>query len=44
MTVETVQGTGHTVFRDDHAGFMDAVVGGSATCGDADADAGRGLL
>jgi len=27
MTVETVQGTGHTVFRDDHAGFMDAVVG-----------------
>ncbi|MFC9559239.1 alpha/beta fold hydrolase [Agromyces sp. NPDC056965] len=27
MTVETVQGTGHTVFRDDHAGFMDAVLG-----------------
>ena len=27
MTVETVEGTGHTVFRDDHAGFMDTVVG-----------------
>ncbi|WP_350346981.1 alpha/beta hydrolase [Agromyces sp. G08B096] len=27
MTVETVQGTGHTVFRDDHAGFMSAVIG-----------------
>ena len=27
MTVETVRGTGHTVFRDDHAGFMDTVVG-----------------
>ena len=27
MTVETVKGTGHTVFRDDHAGFMDTVVG-----------------
>ncbi|PWC03297.1 alpha/beta hydrolase [Agromyces badenianii] len=27
MTVATVQGTGHTVFRDDHAGFMDAVLG-----------------
>ncbi len=26
MTVETVPGTGHTVFRDDHAGFMDAVM------------------
>jgi len=26
MTVETVEGTGHTVFRDDHAGFMDTVV------------------
>ena len=26
MTVETVAGTGHTVFRDDHAGFMDAVL------------------
>lgn len=25
MTVETVEGTGHTVFRDDHAGFMDTV-------------------
>lgn len=25
MTVATVPGTGHTVFRDDHAGFMDAV-------------------
>ena len=22
MTVETVEGTGHTVFRDEHAGFM----------------------
>jgi pimeloyl-ACP methyl ester carboxylesterase len=27
MTVETVAGAGHTVFRDDHAGFMDAVLG-----------------
>lgn len=27
MTVATVPGTGHTVFRDDHAGFMDAVIG-----------------
>ncbi|MRG61618.1 alpha/beta fold hydrolase [Agromyces sp. CFH 90414] len=27
MTVQTVRGTGHTVFRDDHAGFMDAVIG-----------------
>jgi pimeloyl-ACP methyl ester carboxylesterase len=27
MTVATVRGTGHTVFRDDHAGFMDTVVG-----------------
>ncbi|WP_127793165.1 alpha/beta fold hydrolase [Agromyces sp. LHK192] len=27
MTVQTVRGTGHTVFRDDHAGFMDAVLG-----------------
>jgi pimeloyl-ACP methyl ester carboxylesterase len=26
MTVETVEGTGHTVFRDDHAGFMDTIV------------------
>ena len=26
MTVATVPGTGHTVFRDDHAGFMHAVV------------------
>ena len=26
MTVKTFEGTGHTVFRDDHAGFMDAVV------------------
>jgi pimeloyl-ACP methyl ester carboxylesterase len=26
MTVETVEGTGHTVFRDDHTGFMDTVV------------------
>jgi len=26
MTVETVEGTGHTVFRDDHVGFMDTVV------------------
>jgi hypothetical protein len=26
MTVETVEGTGHTVFRDDHARFMDTVV------------------
>ena len=26
MTVPTVPGTGHTVFRDDHAGFMDTVV------------------
>ena len=25
MTVETVPGTGHTVFRDDHVGFMDTV-------------------
>ena len=25
MTVATVAGTGHTVFRDDHAGFMDTV-------------------
>ena len=25
MTVATVPGTGHTVFRDDHAGFMHAV-------------------
>jgi pimeloyl-ACP methyl ester carboxylesterase len=25
MTVETVPGTGHTVFRDDHVGFMDMV-------------------
>jgi pimeloyl-ACP methyl ester carboxylesterase len=27
MTVATVEGTGHTVFRDDHSGFMDTVVG-----------------
>jgi pimeloyl-ACP methyl ester carboxylesterase len=27
MTVTTVRGTGHTVFRDDHDGFMDAVIG-----------------
>ncbi|HZW41615.1 MAG TPA: alpha/beta hydrolase [Agromyces sp.] len=27
MTVTTVRGTGHTVFRDDHDGFMDAVSG-----------------
>ncbi|WP_136709875.1 alpha/beta hydrolase [Agromyces sp. H66] len=27
MTVATVPGTGHTVFRDDHAGFMDTVCG-----------------
>ncbi|WP_448004183.1 alpha/beta fold hydrolase [Agromyces bauzanensis] len=27
MTVATVPGTGHTVFRDDHAGFMDIVCG-----------------
>jgi pimeloyl-ACP methyl ester carboxylesterase len=26
MTVATVPGTGHTVFRDDHAGFMQAVM------------------
>jgi len=26
MTVETVEGTGHTVFRDEHARFMDTVV------------------
>jgi pimeloyl-ACP methyl ester carboxylesterase len=26
MTVETVEGTGHTVFRDDHTGFMHTVV------------------
>jgi pimeloyl-ACP methyl ester carboxylesterase len=26
MTVATLKGTGHTVFRDDHAGFMDTVV------------------
>lgn len=26
MTVATVPGTGHTVFRDDHVGFMDTVV------------------
>jgi pimeloyl-ACP methyl ester carboxylesterase len=26
MTVKTVAGTGHTVFRDDHAGFMDTVL------------------
>lgn len=26
MTVATVPGTGHTVFRDDHAGFMHTVV------------------
>ena len=26
MTVKTLRGTGHTVFRDDHGGFMDAVV------------------
>jgi pimeloyl-ACP methyl ester carboxylesterase len=26
MTVATVPGTGHTVFRDDHAGFMHAVM------------------
>ncbi|MFD4420522.1 alpha/beta fold hydrolase [Agromyces sp. NPDC058484] len=26
MTVETVAGTGHTVFRDDHAGFMNTVI------------------
>lgn len=25
MTVETIRGTGHTVFRDDHAGFMETV-------------------
>ncbi|MFT4284516.1 MAG: alpha/beta hydrolase [Protaetiibacter sp.] len=27
MTVETVAGSGHTVFRDDHAGFMRLVAG-----------------
>lgn len=27
MTVEVVRGAGHTVFRDDHHGFMDAVNG-----------------
>ena len=27
MTVETVAGTGHTVFRDDHSRFMETVVG-----------------
>lgn len=26
MTVTTIRGTGHTVFRDDYAGFMDAVL------------------
>jgi pimeloyl-ACP methyl ester carboxylesterase len=26
MTVATVEGTGHTVFRDDHTGFMNTVV------------------
>lgn len=26
MTVTTIAGTGHTVFRDDHAGFMDTVL------------------
>jgi pimeloyl-ACP methyl ester carboxylesterase len=26
MTVATVPGTGHTVFRDDHAGFMHTVM------------------
>ncbi len=26
MTVETVLGTGHTVFRDDHDGFMATIV------------------
>jgi pimeloyl-ACP methyl ester carboxylesterase len=26
MTVQTIAGTGHTVFRDDHAGFMTAVL------------------
>jgi hypothetical protein len=26
MTVQTVAGTGHTVFRDDHSGFMATVV------------------
>ena len=25
MTVETIPGTGHTVFRDEHAGFMSAI-------------------
>jgi hypothetical protein len=25
MTVKTVAGTGHTVFRDDHSGFMEMV-------------------
>jgi hypothetical protein len=26
MTVETVAGTGHTVFRDDHSGLMETIV------------------
>ena len=31
MTVETIAGTGHTVFRDEHARFMDVVDGWLAT-------------
>ncbi|WP_173922152.1 alpha/beta fold hydrolase [Agromyces sp. Marseille-P2726] len=27
MTVATVAGTGHTVFRDDHSGFMETITG-----------------
>ena len=37
MTVETVAGTGHTVFRDDHSRFMETVVGWLLSLAPADA-------
>lgn len=44
MTVETVEGTGHTVFRDDHSGFMDTVVGWLRSLAPAGAEPARALV
>jgi pimeloyl-ACP methyl ester carboxylesterase len=44
MTVETVEGTGHTVFRDDHSGFMDTVISWLRGLAPASAGSARALV